>query len=410
MTTGDLAPLKEGRLARKRFAMTHARARSVWVRFWHRQFQRRQGPFSVSSLVLLTLVGLFFLKQATPALVISSLSPAGKPPVAFAPLLFAPSSQGTWPLAARSESQPTDATPTCSIWDTTYIDCLIGQISTTIANRIFDAVRPLLEWINQSPLNFIVQTPPQATYDNTVVQSFVAFGITVVDAALAIRLLLVAYQVMVGRAIGLPTLSVLEAIPRMALLVGVAHNSLLICQWLIDFNNVLCQAVGELFTISLLRLAIENILQSFSATGAVDLLLLLSLALFLAAQVLFVAWQMLVRLATVILLVSLAPFAFLSETWLRRWASAFVAAVLVQFLQVSALALGGMLAGFFAGTVLIGFTDQLFISLLVSNALFFLVMRIPAMLREATLGPAVAAGQDIITLLMSTVGRFLSTL
>jgi hypothetical protein len=397
--------------------MTHPRMRHrmrpIRVPKRPRWFGAQRGPFSVPLLVLLTLVGLFFVKQTTPQKATSPLHLLQQPAAVFSPLLFERPSQrtlSTEPQDVASVLHPADTTPSCSIWDAHYIDCLIGQASSTIANRLFDAVRPLLEWINQNPLNFIVQTPVQATYNNDVVKRFVAFGITVVDAALAIRLILVAYQVMVGRSIGLPSLSVLEAIPRIALLVGVAHNSLLICQWLIDFNNALCQAVGELFTASLLQLAIADIFHSFGSTGLVNLLLLLSLSLFLAGQVLFVAWQMLVRLATVIFLTSVAPLAFLSETWLRRWASAYVSAVLVQFLQVAAMALGGMLASFFAGTVLIGFSDQLIVSLLVSNALFFLVIRVPNLLREAALGPIMTAGQDTSNLVTGTIGRFLSTL
>jgi hypothetical protein len=301
--------------------------------------------------------------------------------------------------------------PACSVWDVGYIDCLIGEISTTVAHRLFEAVRPFLEWIENNPLNFVTRTPAQATYNNDVVQRFVSFGILVVDAALAVRILLIAYQIMLGRSIGLPSLSVLEALPRVALLVAVAHNSLLICQWLIDFNNALCQQVDALFQQSLLRLAIDAIFRSFAGgTGLINLLLLLSLSLFLAVQVLLVAWQMLVRLATVVLLTSLSPLAFLTEAWLRRWISAFVSAVLVQFLQVSALALGGMLAASFAGQILAGFSDQLIISLLVSNAFFFLILRIPGMLHEYMLGPTVAAGHATEQALSGIVGRFRRTL
>jgi hypothetical protein len=297
----------------------------------------------------------------------------------------------------------------CSLWDSGYIDCLLGQVSTTVATRVFEAIRPFLIWLNQNPLNFVTRTPEAATYQNEVVQRFVSFGIMVVDAALAVRVLLIAYRIMVGRSIGLPALSVLEALPRLALLVIVAHNSLLICQWLIDFNNALCSAVDGLFQLSLLQLAIQALLRG-SPEGNINLLLIFTLSLFLAGQVLFVAWQMLVRLATVILLTSLSPLAFLNEAWLRRWASAFVAAVLVQFLQVSALALGGMLAGFFAGKVFAGFSDQLVISLLVSNALFFLVLRIPHTLHEYTLSPTVAAGETTARVVSAVGGRFASTL
>ncbi|GHO96631.1 hypothetical protein KSF_066790 [Reticulibacter mediterranei] len=314
--------------------------------------------------------------------------------------------------AARADVISTVVAPppiACSLWDSGYIDCLLGQVGTTITTRVFEAIRPFLIWLNQNPLNFVTRTPEAATYKNEVVQRFVSFGITVVDAALAVRVLLIAYRIMVGRSIGLPALSVMEALPRLALLVIVAHNSLLICQWLIDFNNALCSAVDGLFQLSLLQLAIQALLRG-SPEGTINLLLLFALSLFLAGQVLFLAWQMLVRLATVVLLTSLSPLAFLSEAWLRRWASAFVAAVLVQFLQVSALALGGMLAGFFAGKVFAGFSDQLVISLFVSNALFFLVLRIPHTLHEYILSPTVAAGETTAHAISAIGGRFARTL
>jgi hypothetical protein len=312
-------------------------------------------------------------------------------------------------FAGQEQAAPS---PACSIFDAGYIDCLIGQMSETIATRLFEAVQPLLEWIENNPLNFVTRTPEAATYNNQVVQRFVGFGIMVFDAALAVRLLLMAYHLMVGRSLGLPSLSVREALPRLAVLVVLAHNSLLLCQWLIDFNNALCQGVDALFQVSLLRLAIEAIFHSFAGTtaGAVNLLLLLSLALFLLIQVLLLSWQMLVRLATIILLTSLAPVAFLSETWLSRWISAFTTTILIQFVQVSALALGGMLAAFFAGNIFQGFSDQLVISLLVSNALFFLVLRVPSMLREFALRPIAAAGETTAQMTSAIVGRFRTTL
>ncbi|WP_220209338.1 hypothetical protein [Reticulibacter mediterranei] len=312
--------------------------------------------------------------------------------------------------ATMAEPGPPPAPVVCSIFDAGYIDCLIGQASTTIATRLFEAVSPLLHWIEDNPLNFVTRTPDAATYTNPVVQRFVSFGIFVFDAALAVRLLLMAYHVLIGRSIGLPSLTVREALPRLALLVILAHNSLLVCQWLIEFNNSLCQGVDDLFQTSLLRLSIEAIFHSFTGPGAVNLLLLFSLSLFLIVQVFFLLWQMLVRLATVILLTSLTPFAFLSETWLARWISAFVTVVLIQFIQVSALALGGMLAAFFAGNLLQGFSDQLVISLLVSNALFFLVLRVPSMLREFALRPLTAAGETTARATTGIVSRFVAAL
>jgi hypothetical protein len=69
-----------------------------------------------------------------------------------------------------------------------------------------------------------------------------------------------------------------------------------------------------------------------------------------------------------------------------------------------------MLAAFFAGEIFQGFSDQLVISLLVSNALFFLVLRIPTMLREFALRPIAAAGETTAQMTSGVVGRFLAAL
>ncbi|WP_220201204.1 hypothetical protein [Reticulibacter mediterranei] len=71
---------------------------------------------------------------------------------------------------------------------------------------------------------------------------------------------------------------------------------------------------------------------------------------------------------------------------------------------------GGMLASFFAGQVFAGFSDQLVISLFVSNALFFLVLRIPHTLHEYILSPTVAAGETTAHAVSAIGGRFANTL
>jgi hypothetical protein len=377
------------------------------ISLWHTHIWKRRGSSSPLRLLLLTLVGLCILHPAP--LQKEFLSQGHTAPRSA--LMRSPQNRDIRSTARADVTSTVIAPPpvACSLWDSGYIDCLLGQVGTTMTTRVFEAIRPFLIWLNQNPLNFVTRTPEAATYQNEVVQRFVSFGITVVDAALAVRVLLIAYRIMVSRSIGLPALSVMEALPRLALLVIVAHNSLLICQWLIDFNNALCSAVDGLFQLSLLQLAIQALLRG-SPESTINLLLLFTLSLFLAGQVLFLSWQMVVRLATVIFLTSLSPLAFLNEAWLGRWANAFVAAVLVQFLQVSALALGGMLAGFFAGKVFTGFSDQLVISLLVSNALFFLVLRIPHTLHEYILSPTVAAGETTARAVSAVGGRFARTL
>src|SRR5438105_4657608 len=115
---------------RRRIAMNNQRMRLLRVRLWPRRFQVRRGPFSAPFLVLLTLVGLFFVKQTTPQEAPPFLS-MEQPSAVFSPLLFERPSERVLavPPGVVSHLSTADPTPTCSIWDANYIDCLIGQAS-----------------------------------------------------------------------------------------------------------------------------------------------------------------------------------------------------------------------------------------------------------------------------------------
>jgi hypothetical protein len=107
--------------------------------------------------------------------------------------------------------------------------------------------------------------------------------------------------------------------------------------------------------------------------------------------------QMLVRLALLFLLIVLAPLGLLcfglpqTQGYGRLWTSTFAATLFVQFFQVVALALGGMLISSTQTTRLLNL-DTGVVSLLVSTAVLYLVLCIPGMIRSWALRPIAQAG------------------
>jgi hypothetical protein len=132
------------------------------------------------------------------------------------------------------------------------------------------------------------------------------------------------------------------------------------------------------------------------------------LAVILGVMNLLLAWQMLVRLALLFLLIVLAPLGLLcfglpqTQGYGRLWTSTFAVTLFVQFFQVVTLALGGMLISYTQITGLLTL-DRGVVALLVSTAVIYLVLRIPGMIHnwalrpvaDAALFPTQVAGQLI---------------
>lgn len=296
--------------------------------------------------------------------------------------------------------------------------CLIGQMATSLSTSIFQAARPLLDGLQQQPENFLTQTPAPATYGNTQVITLVHWATGVVDAALALVVLLSAYFLMLGPQIGTQSSGLIQSFPRLLLAFIAAHSSLMICQWMIDFNNALCLEEIDLLHFTFLSDIILMLTRIFTSDPLhlVNLLFLFSTGLFLLGQLLVLIWQMLVRLATVTLLVVLSPLGLfalalpLFQRWGQLWLSAFTATVIMQFFQVTALVLGGLLVAYWDSANLLDFNNQLFISLLVSNAVFYLIIRLPGMLREFALRPTMTAGQGTSEALSGIIVRLAAAL
>ena len=186
----------------------------------------------------------------------------------------------------------------------------------------------------------------------------------------------------------------MEFLPRLALAVLAANFSLFFIRLFIDLENALNLDVISLFSLTILSNTIVGIFHG-NLLGAG--LLAFVLAIILGVMDLLLAWQMLLRLALLILLIVLAPLAFLcgalpqTQGYLRLWLSTFAATVFIQFFQVSALAIGGTLISYVTAANLFNLGGSL-LSIITSSAVLYLVLRIPGMLRIWALRPIAEAG------------------
>jgi hypothetical protein len=276
----------------------------------------------------------------------------------------------------------------------TDLNCLLNQAAQWVGQQVLAVLQPLINAIDHNPLNFLSQTPPAATYQNATVMQFTNWAIGVVDAAVAVFIVIAGYNVMMARQIGAASYGVMEFLPRLALAVLAANLSLFFIQFFIDLENALCQGVISLFGLTILTNTLVNL---FSGNLLGASLLVFVLAVVLGIMNLLLAWQMLVRLALLVLLMVLAPLAFLcwalpqTQGYARLWTSVFTATVFVQFLQVGALALGGMLI-LYATTINLFNLDHTTLALFTGGAVLYLVLRIPGMLHVYALRPVAEAG------------------
>ncbi len=229
--------------------------------------------------------------------------------------------------------------------------------------------------------------------------------------AVAALIALGALNIMMARQIGsINASAIAEFLPRIALAVMAANLSMYFLQFFIDLENALSLEVIHLQSLTILSNTISGIFHgNLMSTG----LIMFGLAIVLAVMNLLLAWQMLVRLALLFILIVLAPLGLLcfglpqTQGYARLWASSFVSTTFVQFFQVVALALGGILATYVSTT---GFFDlgQDMTPLFVSAAVLFLVLRIPGMLRNP-MGPVAEAGPAAAALAGSAAGWALGT-
>jgi hypothetical protein len=302
--------------------------------------------------------------------------------------------------------------PTC--WVEQTIQQAIAQVAQWLAGGLMSVLAPLVKQVDASQDNVITSTPicvfnltgcqvgGAKSLDGALL-TFMQWGSFTVDAAaLVVLLIIVGYNVMLGNQLGLAVFGVAESLPRVALAMLAAVLSPMIVQMFIDLNNALC--LGALSTG--LYGSLTNIIIGLIQTGLTDGFLIWLFILALLVLNLLVAWQMIVRLAFLAFLCAVAPLGLLclalpqTLAWGRLWLSNFTITVFVQFLQVALLALGGMMASSIIALSASLFgnlpTGRIILTIMLTIALFLLVLRLPGMLRSWALsGVSNQAGQAI---------------
>lgn len=329
--------------------------------------------------------------QATRA---GTLSPSGQP--------------GSLPTPSTSLIQSTLNQPpaNCLLDPTCWVQQAMNTLAQTVAQGIMSLLSPLIIWFIQNPANFISQTPAALTYQNATVQAATNFALMVVNAALAVVVMVAGYTVMAGEQFGFSTSRLAEFLPRFVLAFLAAHVSLWFVQWFIDFNNTLCQALIQATDLTILTQTIRSVL-TFTIVQNGWLVFLLGLVL--VTMMLLLGWQMLVRLAFLIFLVSVAPlglFCFAlpyTQGWGKLWLTNFTTTVFVQFFQITILSVGGMLVAH-----LFPASNPLWqvLTLLVASAVFFLVLRLPGMLRQWALSGVAAQAGTAATNTAGAIGTY----
>ncbi len=370
---------------------------------------RHRRSYRLVFLTVLTLIGFYVLAG-------SGIRTAGMPMHVAVPHAAIKASspsqhmQQAHTLSGAGEGLPrASSVPAfCAPFD---VNCWLGQAAQWVAQNVFNVLHPLIDAINQNSLNFITQTPPAGTYQNATVMQFTTWSISVVNAAVAVFIVIAGYNIMIARQIGVDYYELMEFLPRLALAVLAANFSLFFIRLFIDLENALNPDVINLFSLTILTNTITGIFHG-NLLGAG--LLAFVLAIILGVMDLLVAWQMLLRLALLILLIVLAPLAFLcgalpqTQGYLRLWLSTFAATVFIQFFQVSALAIGGTLISYVTSANLFNLGGSL-LSIITSSAVLYLVLRIPGMLRIWALRPIAEAGPAAVRAAQGTVETAVGT-
>ena len=250
--------------------------------------------------------------------------------------------------------------------------------------------QPISDAILTNPADIIYQTP-LLTNDNDAQNSAIInlnnFFVKVVGIAFACVLLIAGYNVIVGRHLLMLSSTVMEILPRAVIVMAAVQFNLWFVTLFIQFENALTLDVIHVAGLNMLT----NLIAGLFELQAVNLLTLL-LLIVLAIMACMLLIQMITRIAIVAVALTLTPLGLgcfmLPQTvrWGRLWLVTLSTSVMVQFLQVVALGLGGVFITALANTSLLRLDKELAIAFLAIGTLG-LVLKIPNMLQTWALHP-----------------------
>ncbi|HEU5382843.1 MAG TPA: hypothetical protein VFV38_46135 [Ktedonobacteraceae bacterium] len=281
------------------------------------------------------------------------------------------------------------STPAASCWPTDT-SCIINSVASQIAAGIQAAFQPITDGILKNPADILYQTPLLNNGNeaqNQAILSLNAFFVNVVDIAFACLILIAGYNVIIGRHLLIPSSTIMEILPRVVLVMVAVHFNIFFLSLFVDFENALSQAVIQIAGLDMLTNLIAGL---FTAQDLGLLTFLLIVVLGVMAIMLLI--QMVTRIALVALSLALAPLGlgcfFLPQTirWGRLWLVTLSTSMMVQFIQVTALGLGGVFISAIAATSFLRIDKSLAIAFLAIGTLG-LVLKIPGMLQTWALHP-----------------------
>lgn len=299
----------------------------------------------------------------------------------FSPALALGSGAGGSGAEAVSPLDPA-APSLCNPLDTT---CFASGVAAWVATQLQNALQPLDDQILQNPVDIIDQTPAEDSYQNSTILAINNALIAVADAGLACVLIIAGYTVIIGPYLQIPHATISGLVPRAVLVMCTVHFNQFFLGLFIELENQLCLVVIHLAGLSLLTNLLVGLFTT-PLTGLIFFVLIVVLAILVVGLLV----QMITRIALVALALATAPLGlfclFLPQTlrWGKLWLSLFASAVMVQFLQVVALGLGGALLTAIVSTSLVRLDKQLATAFMAIGVLF-LVLKIPGMLNNWSL-------------------------
>lgn len=365
----------------KQAAFTRSRVRQAKRRTWH----ARVGIwlFKLAGLVLLLNMGwhvFALVPQATPATHgVSGQAQPVMPPVSLGAVSINGTGTGAGPSAGAMRHLSPDLSADFCL--PTDASCWMQSATQWAASQIQNPLQSVVAFFLNNPVDILFQTPPSDTYQNSTVIALWNALMDGVIAALACLIVIGGYNAMVASYFGLRQSSIAAFLPQVLLAFAAAHFSLTFLGLFIDLENALCVAIVTAAGIQTFFNTLLGLFQNPSTEG----LLVWALVIVVAILVICLLGQMILRIGMVALLVVLSGPALLcfalpqTQRYARLWMTLFTSTVLVQFFQVTALALGGVLLTA-VGTNDLFHAPQGIGQVLLCIGVLVLVLKIPGML------------------------------
>jgi hypothetical protein len=270
---------------------------------------------------------------------------------------------------------------------------ILNAILTTIGKALIEAFRGFTDWalgVGDSSLNFVTRTPAAGTYESPTVLSLWNFSLALVNIALAAVVMWGGFNIMVKEHTRSPYHEAMELLPRVILAALAANLTLEFAHALIDGNNAIAAAVGQV-----------TLPGYDQATPSQDGIALIFTALAYGIVAILIVFQMLMRLALIDMLIVLAPVAALmwvlpqTQSWFRWWADLFPITVFQQAIQVMVLRLGTALMV----ELTPGSLSNALLTLMLGIAVCWLTLKVPSLLRSRN---SQAGLFNVVTLVAAT--------